>query len=101
MRGFENCARRHHHHHNDDRRESGQRADEELSALGDIFEGQALPNTKWEQLGGLQFIRCNERIGRSDPIRLWKWIGLRMRKRRKKIFWYFGIGNEMEFGKFD
>ncbi len=101
VRGFGNFARRDDRHHKIDRRVHGQRVDEERRALGDIFKGQALPNTKWVQLHGLQFIRCSEWIGRSDPIRLWKWKGLRMGNKRKKIFWYFVIGNEMEIGMFD
>ncbi len=71
MRGFGNFARRRRQHRKDDRRVHGQRMDEERTAHGEIFEGRALLNTKWEQLRGLQFIRCSEWIGRSDPIRLW------------------------------
>ncbi len=68
-----NFPRRRLHRHKDDRRVPGHRPDEERSALSVFFEGPVLHNTERVQPGGLQSIRCGERMDRSDPLGFWEW----------------------------
>ncbi len=93
MRGFGNFTRRRRRHRSDDRRVPGQRADEELRALDEIFEGPALLNMERVKLCGLQFIRCSDWMGPSDPIRLWEWNGKEIWDERMRILWYLEIEN--------
>ena len=71
-RCFQKFTRRRSHHHSEDRSVPGHRADEELRALGDFYEGPALLNMEKVDLDGLQFLSCIERIVCSEPIRLWE-----------------------------